>query len=202
MLNRALTILLCLCITTIMIEVGFLYYHSRGNTVKTPPPTPTSTLPVVTPTKNPVDQIITYSGTEQNYTFQYYQSWKVETQATLMRISDPNNQDSIVLVYSIPYAGLESAAPGVTVTANPPAKTHTEQVADLIKQIAKDSNFSAINTASLTGYETTSITKTGNTHTVLFQGEKTMLLVQFPNYKNQSGLDGGQLLILNTLKEK
>ncbi len=177
---------------------------SQINTI----PSIQKSLPTLQPTKN-IEETILYSSPEQGYGFRYLKSWKITKQGTATSLTDPQaKSDSTtqlfgnVIVSSIPYSGNVSTAPGVTIVSAPVAQPHETQVKDLALQMATDEKITLIKEGSLNGYETITSANGGFTYNLVLQGSKNILMIQFPNKKNQADLNQGEKIIIDSIVEQ
>lgn len=209
-----------LLIAVIVIVVLLLAGGGILLTKPAPSPTPIATdgpsfkLPSA-PTVATNSGTLTYSNIQQGYGFNYLKSWIVDMQGSLTVAADPAFPDSKqcaaslekllacnAMISSIPFMTSPTTAPGVTISGTPPIKAHDQQTQDLASQLAVGSKATPIMIGTLSGYEITTTTTEGSTYNVLLQGQKNMILVQFPNMKSRTDLSNGQSTILQSIIEQ
>lgn len=200
MAKKGLGLIVMVLLVVIGVEFGYYYYISKlGPTAVSRPGSPAAES---TPTSSPgsaADRVVDFTNSEPAYRFQYYRSWKIETQASLLKIFDPDNAKNYVVLSPLPYASSSATVVETSMGATP-VLTQSEQADVLIKQLAKDSPVTSFNTPTLNGSQTTTMTGDGKTVTVVFPGTHSLFLLRLPD-QGQGHFSNGQLLILNTLKE-
>lgn len=158
-------------------------------------------------------ETVFYSSPDQGYGFNYLKSWKVDKGGSLTVLADPSSPNKgqcaakianlpacNVVVSTLPYQGSLSTAPGVTIKA-PATVPNDQQVKNLAVQIATDQKTDPITIGNLSGYTALTTNSQGSTLNILLQGNKNMLLIQFPNIASRSALSDGENIVLNSLVE-
>lgn len=220
-------LLIAVIVIVVLLLAGsgiFAYFQLKNSppelTQPEPSPTPIATespsfkLPTA-PTIATDSGTITYSNIQQGYGFNYLKAWIIDKQGTLTVAADPSLPDSKqctatiekllacgAMISSIPFVTPPTTAPGVTISGTSPTKTHAQQIQDLASQLAVSNKTSSITIGTLNGYEAITTTTAGSTYNVLLQGQKNMILIQFPNKKTRTELSIGQSTILESITEK
>ena len=211
-----MVLIIFLFVFLVLAAGGVFAYFKLVKNNPTPTPTPTVSLsPSPNLNSNSTEDTILYTGSGQGYSFRYLNSWKLDKQGSLTVLASPDNPNAgqcaatlekitacDAVISTIPYQGLASTAPGVTVSGLPPVKSQDEQVKDLATQLSLGNSAIAITVNKLMGYDAPSSDSAGSTENILLQGSKNMILLQFPNKKSKADLTPGQLTILNSILEE